>query len=133
VKAPLFQDAPPAAPPATGRAGPARETAALLALLALYLGTRLWRLDLLPMPSDEGTYLTWGLRALYARGPEDWLASLEDGKQPLLAWLMVPFLALWPDRLVAGRLTSVGRSAAPDPGRPLAGWQGGGAAGWGAV
>jgi hypothetical protein len=78
-----------------------------LVLGACYLSTRLLNLGLLPMVSDEGTYITWGVRALHGRGLEDWLASLEDGKQPLLAWLMPPFLTLVPDRLVAGRLVSV--------------------------
>ncbi|MGH2353359.1 MAG: ArnT family glycosyltransferase, partial [Chloroflexota bacterium] len=78
-----------------------------LALLGAYVVTRLLNLGLLPMVSDEGTYITWGVRALHARAVEDWLASLEDGKQPLLAWLMPPFLAVVPDRLVAGRLVSV--------------------------
>jgi 4-amino-4-deoxy-L-arabinose transferase-like glycosyltransferase len=78
-----------------------------LLLGACYLTTRLLNLGLLPMVSDEGTYITWGVRALQGRGLEDWLASLEDGKQPLLAWLMPPFLTLVPDRLVAGRLVSV--------------------------
>jgi hypothetical protein len=78
-----------------------------LALTAAYLVTRLANLGALPMVSDEGTYLTWGVRALYARSVDDWLAALEDGKQPLLAWLMPPFLAAVPDRLIAGRLVSV--------------------------
>jgi len=82
--------------------------ALLLVLFAAYLATRLIRLNLLPMVSDEGTYITWGVRALHARSFDDWLASLEDGKQPLLAWLMPPLLALLPDRLLAGRLISVG-------------------------
>ncbi|HEX2185424.1 MAG TPA: glycosyltransferase family 39 protein, partial [Chloroflexota bacterium] len=78
-----------------------------LALLGAYCLSRLVNLGLLPMVSDEGTYITWGVRALHATTAEEWLASLEDGKQPLLAWLMPPFLALVPDRLVAGRLVSV--------------------------
>jgi hypothetical protein len=72
-----------------------------------YFTTRLWNLGLLPMVSDEGTYIDWGVRAWHARGIGDWLASLEDGKQPLLAWLMPPALAAFPDRLIAGRLVSV--------------------------
>jgi predicted membrane-bound mannosyltransferase len=83
-----------------------------VALAAAYLGTRLWRLGALPMFSDEGTYLTWGLRALHAGGAADLLASVPDGKQPLLPWLMVPFLALVPDRLLAARLTAVAAGAA---------------------
>jgi hypothetical protein len=59
------------------------------------------------MVSDEGTYIDWGVRAWHARSFGDWLASLEDGKQPLLAWLMPPILAIVQDRLVAGRLVSV--------------------------
>jgi hypothetical protein len=78
-----------------------------VALAALYLATRLVNLGLLPMVSDEGTYITWGVRALRATDFSEWLASLEDGKQPLLPWLMVPALALLDDRLIAGRLVSV--------------------------
>lgn len=74
---------------------------------AAYLVTRLWNLGLLPMVSDEGTYIDWGVRAWHARSIGDWLASLEDGKQPLLAWLMPPVLATITDRLIAGRLVSV--------------------------
>ena len=93
---------------AGGRNGRRLAGALLPALLvAVYLVTRLLNLGLLPMVSDEGTYITWGVRALHARGVEDWLASLEDGKQPLLAWLMPPFLAALPDRLAAGRAVSV--------------------------
>ena len=84
-----------------------RPLALPIALCAAYLLTRLVNLGSLPMVSDEGTYITWGVRALYGSGVEEWLASLEDGKQPLLAWLMPPFLALFEDRLIAGRLVSV--------------------------
>jgi hypothetical protein len=84
-----------------------RGAAAGAALLTAYLLTRLTNLGALPMVSDEGTYITWGVRALHGTGIQDWLASLEDGKQPLLAWLMPPFLAALPDRLIAGRLVSV--------------------------
>ncbi len=87
-------------------------------------------LGVLPMVSDEGTYTIWGVRALHARSLEDWLASLEDGKQPLPAWLHAPFLALFPDRLVAGRLVSVLCAWSTSPARrlrtpahlPAAGW-----------
>ena len=72
----------------------------------VYLLTRLINLSALPMVSDEGTYITWGVRALHATGTSEWLASLEDGKQPLLPWLMVPLLAVIEDRLIAGRLVS---------------------------
>ena len=77
------------------------------AIVALYLVTRLFNLGALPMVSDEGTYITWGVRALHADTAYQWLASLEDGKQPLLPWLIVPALAAIDDRLIAGRLISV--------------------------
>jgi hypothetical protein len=85
----------------------ARRPAIAAALAALYLLTRLINLGTLPMVSDEGTYITWGVRALHSGGAGEWLASLEDGKQPLLPWLMVPTLAFVDDRLIAGRLVSV--------------------------
>lgn len=72
-----------------------------------YFGIRLANLGSLPMVSDEGTYIDWGVRAWHARDLSDWLASLEDGKQPLLAWLMIPFLSAIHDRLIAGRMTSI--------------------------
>ncbi|HEV2125542.1 MAG TPA: glycosyltransferase family 39 protein, partial [Chloroflexota bacterium] len=84
----------------------------LWAILFGYFATRLTNLGLLPMVSDEGTYVTWGVRALFASSIDDWLASIEDGKQPLLAWLMPPLLALIEDRLIAGRLVSVGTGLA---------------------
>ncbi|HEU5316578.1 MAG TPA: glycosyltransferase family 39 protein [Chloroflexota bacterium] len=84
-----------------------RGAAAGAALLIAYLLTRLTNLGVLPMVSDEGTYITWGVRALHGVDAQDWLASLEDGKQPLLAWLMPPFLAMVDDRLIGGRLVSV--------------------------
>ena len=97
---------PPPSAPTSLRTG--KEPWVFAAILSVaYLATRLWNLGLLPMVSDEGTYIDWGVRAWHARGLGDWLASLEDGKQPLLAWLMPPVLAAVPDRLVAGRLVSV--------------------------
>jgi 4-amino-4-deoxy-L-arabinose transferase-like glycosyltransferase len=82
-----------------------------LALVAGYLGTRLWRLGALPMFIDEGGYITWSLHALHAQRVGDLLISVTDGKQPLFPWLMAPFLALVPDRLLAARLTTVASGA----------------------
>lgn len=79
-------------------------------ILCAAAALRLWALTLLPLHSDEGTYISWGLRALHAREAGDLLASVEDGKQPLLAWLLAPLLlvAEAQDRLFAARLASVG-------------------------
>ena len=97
--------------PASASTGARRELVGRLPVVvaillgATYLGIRLANLGSLPMVSDEGTYIDWGVRAWHARDLSDWLASLEDGKQPLLAWLMIPFLSVIPDRLIAGRMT----------------------------
>ena len=80
---------------------------ALPVLVSAYLAARLIRLGALPMFADEGGYITWGLRALHAHSFGDWLVSVQDGKQPLYVWLLPPALAIWPDRLIAGRLVSV--------------------------
>jgi hypothetical protein len=72
-------------------------------LVATYLGTRLWHLGALPMFIDEG----WSLHALHARQASDLFISIADGKQPLIPWLIAPFIALIPDRLLAARMMTV--------------------------
>lgn len=68
---------------------------------ATYLGIRLANLGSLPMVSDEGPISTGGPCMARPR-PFGLVGFLEDGKQPLLAWLMIPFLSVIPDRLIAG-------------------------------
>lgn len=73
--------------------------------LSFYLLTRLLYLTKIPIFTDEAIYIRWGQIAL--QDPAHRFISLEDGKQPLFIWLMLPFLAVIPDPLVAGRLVSV--------------------------
>jgi 4-amino-4-deoxy-L-arabinose transferase-like glycosyltransferase len=74
-------------------------------LLTLFFATRLVNLNSLPIFTDEAIYIRWGDVAL--RDAFHRFISLEDGKQPLFIWLMLPLLKLISDPLIAGRLVSV--------------------------
>ena len=78
----------------------------LLAILALFIVTRLINLDKFPIFNDEGIYIQWAKTAWH---DASWrFISLTDGKQPLQTWGTIPFLKLFPDNaLFAGRLFSV--------------------------
>ncbi len=67
--------------------------------------TRLINLTLLPIFTDEAIYLRWAQIALH--DPVWHFISLTDGKQPLFIWLMLPFMKVVADPLLAGRLVSV--------------------------
>lgn len=74
-----------------------------------YFVTRLVNLTLIPVFVDEAIYIRWAqvMRAVESLR----FLPLSDGKQPLFMWLVVPFLKIFSDPLVAGRFVSV-----------LAGW-----------
>ncbi len=76
-----------------------------LLLLAAFLSTRLPALTKIPIFTDEAIYIRWGQIAL--QDPAHRFISLEDGKQPLFIWLMIPALKFISDPLVAGRIISV--------------------------
>lgn len=78
---------------------------AILLLAGLYFLTRLTYLTKLPIFTDEAIYIRWSQIALQDQAQR--FISLEDGKQPLFIWLMLPFLKYIPDPLLAGRLISV--------------------------
>lgn len=75
------------------------------ALTALFFSSRLINLTLIPIFTDEAIYIRWGQIAL--QDPVHRFISLEDGKQPMFVWLMLPALKLISDPLMAGRLVSV--------------------------
>jgi len=70
-----------------------------------FLATRLLNLTKIPIFTDEAIYIRWGQIAL--QDPAHRFISLEDGKQPLFVWLMIPALKFISDPLVAGRIVSV--------------------------
>lgn len=74
-------------------------------LVLLCFVTRITNLLSIPIFTDEAIYIRWAQIGLADRA--QWFLSLTDGKQPLLTWLMYPFLLLVRDPLMAGRLVSV--------------------------
>lgn len=82
-----------------------RQKLYLLALVLLYLATRLYNLTSLPIFVDEAIYSRWSQIALH---DASWrFISLTDGKQPLWVWISMAPLKLFSDPLFATRLTSV--------------------------
>ena len=83
----------------------------ILAIVALFVATRLYNLGLLPLTGSEATAISWGLQAQHARDWSDWLVAVREGAQPLHSWLLVPVLGLPLDRVQAARLLSVSSGA----------------------
>lgn len=59
----------------------------------------------IPIFTDEAIYIRWAQIGL--GDPAHRYIALTDGKQPLLTWLMYPFLKVFSDPLFAGRFVSV--------------------------
>lgn len=77
---------------------------ALVGIFAVYFLTRLLFLGRLPVFFDESIYIHWSQEALHGG---KLLISLTDGKPPFHVWFMVPFIWLFKDPLIAGRIASV--------------------------
>lgn len=77
-----------------------------IALLVIYSALHLFRLTALPVFADEAIYIRWSQLII-----DDWQRYLfypmNDGKTPLLMWLMIPGLLIFNDQLWAARLLSV--------------------------
>lgn len=75
-------------------------------IILFYLFSHLYRLTLLPVFADEAIYIRWTQLII-----DDWrqylFFPLNDGKTPLLMWLMMPFQFLFKDQLFAGRFVAV--------------------------
>ena len=75
-------------------------------IVLFYLLTHLYRLTLLPVFADESIYIRWTQLII-----DDWQQYLffpmNDGKTPLLMWLMVPAQFLFTNQLLAGRFIAV--------------------------
>jgi 4-amino-4-deoxy-L-arabinose transferase-like glycosyltransferase len=74
-------------------------------LVVLYFLSRLINLTIIPVFVDEAIYIRWAqvMRAVASLR----FLPLSDGKQPLFMWLVIPFLKVVADPLVAGRMVSV--------------------------
>lgn len=76
----------------------------LLAVSLLYFVTRLVNLTSIPVFGDEAIYMRWSQVIKNVETLR--FIPLNDGKQPLYMWLVVPLLKFFPP-LIAGRLLSV--------------------------
>jgi len=74
-------------------------------LILAYFFTRLFNLTVIPVFADEAIYIRWA-QVMRAESTLRFL-PLSDGKQPLFMWLVIPFLKVFKDPLVAGRMLSV--------------------------
>jgi len=72
---------------------------------ALFLLIRSWNLTYLPYYGDEAEYMWDAQTALH--DPSQRFISLQVGKQPLYIWIVMLFLKVVPNPLLAGRLVSV--------------------------
>ncbi|KKQ97499.1 MAG: hypothetical protein UT24_C0013G0015 [Candidatus Woesebacteria bacterium GW2011_GWB1_39_12] len=72
-------------------------------VLALFL--RLYNLTILPIFGDEAIYIRWA--QVMRAEPGLRFIPLSDGKQPLFMWVVIPFLKIIHDPLVAARVVSV--------------------------
>lgn len=79
--------------------------ATAVALMALYLATRLWFISRFPYFSDEGIYATFA--NLGAHSLDKLFVSLIIGREPLFTWLAIPWIKLGFNPLTAVRLVSV--------------------------
>jgi len=80
----------------------------LILLLAVFL--RVYNLTILPVFVDEAIYVRWA-QVMKSEATLRFL-PLSDGKQPLFMWSIIPFLKIFPNPLVAGRLVSVATGTA---------------------
>lgn len=78
--------------------------------LVLFISFRLINLTLIPVFADEAIYIHWSQLAWHDATKR--FIALTDGKPPLHTWLMIPFLKIIKDPLIAGRLLSVGAGLA---------------------
>lgn len=77
----------------------------LVAVLAIAFFLRTYNLTSLPIFADEAIYIRWA-QVMKAESTLRFL-PLSDGKQPLFMWTAIPFLKVFTDPLVAGRMVSV--------------------------
>lgn len=74
-------------------------------IFLLFLFSRIYRIETLPLFTDEAIYVRWSQIARYDAA---WrFISLTDGKQPSFVWIAMNIMRVVKDPLLAGRLVSV--------------------------
>ncbi|MDO8503303.1 MAG: glycosyltransferase family 39 protein [bacterium] len=82
-----------------------REILLGLAILVLAVFLRTYNIFSIPIFADEAIYIRWA--QVMRAEPGLRFLPLSDGKQPLFMWMVIPFLKIFSDPLVAGRMVSV--------------------------
>lgn len=77
----------------------------LIVIILIGLGIRIFNLTSLPIFCDEAIYIRWA-QIMRSESTLRFL-PLSDGKQPLFMWIMIPFLKVISNPLIAGRIVSV--------------------------
>jgi 4-amino-4-deoxy-L-arabinose transferase-like glycosyltransferase len=75
-------------------------------IIIIYLITHLTKLTALPVFADESIYIRWS-QLIMDDFSRYLFFPLNDGKTPLLMWLLVPFQYIFKDQLFAARFVSV--------------------------
>ncbi|MBI4033349.1 MAG: glycosyltransferase family 39 protein [Candidatus Blackburnbacteria bacterium] len=76
-----------------------------VAILVLAVFLRTYNIFSIPIFADEAIYIRWA--QVMRAEPGLRFLPLSDGKQPLFMWFVIPFLKVFQDPLVSGRLVSV--------------------------
>ncbi|QQS38664.1 glycosyltransferase family 39 protein [Candidatus Woesebacteria bacterium] len=78
----------------------------LVGLLIIITGAllRFYNLNALPIFADEAIYVRWS--QVMRAEPTLRFLPLSDGKQPLFMWIVIPFMKVIADPLIAGRVVS---------------------------
>jgi 4-amino-4-deoxy-L-arabinose transferase-like glycosyltransferase len=79
--------------------------AAIVALVAIYLGSRIWFMSRLPYFLDESIFGAFSYQG--AQSASKLFVTLTIGKEPLQAWLGIPWQELGANPLMAMRLVSM--------------------------
>lgn len=80
------------------------QTLAFILIVSLGLTLRLINLDSLPVFADEAIYVRWA--QVMRAEPTLRFLPLNDGKQPLYMWMVIPFQKVITDPVIAGRVVS---------------------------
>ncbi len=77
----------------------------VIAIAIIGFALRLVNLTKIPVFADEAIYIRWA--QVMKAEPTLRFVPLSDGKQPLFMWTVIPFLKIFSDPLVAGRMVSL--------------------------
>lgn len=77
----------------------------LLFLIVSHFLTRVYQLEAFPIFVDEAIYVRWS--QVMKNEPTLRFLPLQDGKQPFFMWATIPFLKIFKNPLVAGRMLSI--------------------------